>query len=301
MKNWIFSALILTFCFTIKAQEFSNDTINHAKNSVIDTNDFQNDWQFSDYLMEQNEIDLAILNLILASRKGYSDTERDSLNFKIGKLFLRKKEYSKSSEYFKKIEAKNTDLYQNAQLFSSFNQIFIGQYEVSKQTNDSIKHLLYIKHPLFSINQYGLALLERKMEEAEKIRKENQLDTTSKDVLINLVQIHDEIMCEKQKSPLIAGLLSTVVPGLGKYYAGRKGEAYSAFLLNLVMGGVLYENIRKNGISHPQTILYGSIFSVFYVGNIWGSAVSVNIKRNENKKIINDEILFNLHIAIKSL
>ena len=94
----------------------------------------------------------------------------------------------------------------------------------------------------------------------------------------------------KRKSPFIAGTLSAIVPGLGKVYAGNNGQALASFLTCGLLGVVTAENYIKMGVKHPQTIFFAGVFSLFYIGNIWGSAVSVQIvkieKQLENKHII---------------
>ena len=47
------------------------------------------------------------------------------------------------------------------------------------------------------------------------------------------------------------------------------------------MGAVAGENYLKLGIKHPQTLFFSGLFGLFYVGNIWGSAVSVQLIKIE--------------------
>jgi hypothetical protein len=59
--------------------------------------------------------------------------------------------------------------------------------------------------------------------------------------------------------------------------------------------------LRKDGVSSPRFIIYGSLFSLFYIGNIWGSALSVKIKRQEFNEKIDEQILFDMHIPLRTL
>ena len=72
------------------------------------------------------------------------------------------------------------------------------------------------------------------------------------------------------KSPLIAGMLSAVIPGSGHIYAEHYGDGFTALLLNgLFIGGtfvaVKQENYAIAGVA-------GIIGLPFYIGNIYGAA-----------------------------
>jgi hypothetical protein len=102
----------------------------------------------------------------------------------------------------------------------------------------------------------------------------------------------------KRKSPFVAGALSAVVPGLGKVYAGNNGQALAAFLTCGLMGVVAGENYIRMGIQNPQTIFFTGLFGLFYVGNIWGSAVSVQLVKIEKQLENKHNILVSIKIPI---
>jgi hypothetical protein len=104
----------------------------------------------------------------------------------------------------------------------------------------------------------------------------------------------------KSKSPLIAGLLSGIIPGAGKFYAGKKGDAISAFLSTAGLGLVTWENFRKSGLNSFKTIAFGSVLAVTYIANIYGSAFTVRILETEYKENVKSTILFDLHIPLRS-
>jgi hypothetical protein len=65
------------------------------------------------------------------------------------------------------------------------------------------------------------------------------------------------------------------------------------------MGLVACENLIKDGIKDPKTIIFGSLFGLFYIGNIWGSVISVKLTRDEFNKEINEQIIFNLRVPLR--
>jgi tetratricopeptide (TPR) repeat protein len=73
-----------------------------------------------------------------------------------------------------------------------------------------------------------------------------------------------------EKSELLAGILSAILPGSGYVYAGRYGDGLTAFLLNgLFIAGTV--TAVQNGW-YPAAGLTGGIGLPFYLGNIYGSA-----------------------------
>lgn len=103
---------------------------------------------------------------------------------------------------------------------------------------------------------------------------------------------------KKVKSMLLAGCLSAIVPGLGKVYAGNNGQALATFLTCGLFGAIAAENIVKQGLNSPSAIIFTSIFSLFYVGNIWGSALSVQLINTEKQFENKHNIMVGLKLPI---
>ncbi len=80
-----------------------------------------------------------------------------------------------------------------------------------------------------------------------------------------------EYKLAKQKSPLKAALLSSVIPGLGKVYIGKFRIGLSTAFVNGLFAYQTYESIHKLGIKHPLSILNLLLTTIFYSSNIYGS------------------------------
>ena len=94
-----------------------------------------------------------------------------------------------------------------------------------------------------------------------------------------------------QKSPVLSGLFSAVVPGLGQGYCERWGDALYSFVLSV--GGLassyyFWDRDRK------FAIFTGTLGSFFYLGNIYGG-IGAAILYNKNKK---DEYIRKAHQEI---
>ena len=76
------------------------------------------------------------------------------------------------------------------------------------------------------------------------------------------------------KSPLLAGFLSTALPGSGRVYVGRPNDALITVFLLGVLGWGAYDGFSENGISSRKGWTLGTIGGIFYLGNIYGSVVA---------------------------
>jgi TM2 domain-containing membrane protein YozV len=76
------------------------------------------------------------------------------------------------------------------------------------------------------------------------------------------------------KSPLLAGFLSTVLPGSGRVYVGRPNDALLTVFLLGVLGWTAYDGFSENGVSSRKGWALGTLGGIFYLGNIYGSVVA---------------------------
>ena len=102
----------------------------------------------------------------------------------------------------------------------------------------------------------------------------------------------------KPKSPLLAGAMSAVIPGSGKIYAGDLRSGVSTLLIVGALGGMAAESWIKLGGRDWRTIALSSVFGLFYIGNIYGSALSVSVIRNTYQDAEKATLLFDLRIPL---
>ena len=107
-----------------------------------------------------------------------------------------------------------------------------------------------------------------------------------------------EIPNYKPKSPLLAGAMSAVIPGSGKIYAGDIYSGVSTLLIVGALGGMAAESWIKLGGRDWRTIALSSVFGLFYIGNIYGSALSVSVIRNTYQDAEKATLLFDLRIPL---
>lgn len=86
-----------------------------------------------------------------------------------------------------------------------------------------------------------------------------------------------------RKSPLLAGILSGIVPGSGRAYTKDYKDAIVSFIFVASSGYQAYRRFRERGIKSPTGWIYGGITLGFYVGNIYGAVKSAKLFNQKQK------------------
>ncbi len=89
---------------------------------------------------------------------------------------------------------------------------------------------------------------------------------------------------QKYKSPVAAAIMSTVLPGSGKAYVNRWGDAFISLLFVSTNAYAAYRAFNKKGIKSINGWIFGGLAFSFYSANIWGSAKAA---KTYNRDIIN--------------
>ena len=97
-----------------------------------------------------------------------------------------------------------------------------------------------------------------------------------------------------KRSPFFAGVLSTVIPGAGRLYTGRIGDALTSLITVGVAGWQTYDGFNRDGLSSVKGWTFGTIGTIFYVGNIYGSVISARVYNRQ----IEDEFLTTLSVEL---
>ncbi|MFH2141743.1 MAG: hypothetical protein ABIJ97_04930 [Bacteroidota bacterium] len=254
---------------------------------------------FINHLLENELYDDAIF-LLKSDNKNYS-LSADSLYYYIGIAYYSLKQTDSSSMYFKKVDTTSV-FYNKSVFYNSFGNIVQKKYDLSYNllTNFRTNKKEFNEFKNFQLS--SIALLSREMITFDSLKNYYSLSYFP---LVehekNYLEYADRINNFKPRSKFVAGFLSGVIPGLGKVYTGKYGEGAAAFLMVSAMGLVTYENCKKDGLFNYKTIIFGGIFSVYYVGNIWGSVFSVKFRRDEFNNEINHQIMLDLHIPLRRI
>jgi hypothetical protein len=256
------------------------------------------DLKFIDHLVKTGCFDEALY--LLDSHECSSFQMNDSINYLKGWSLYSLNRLTSSSDFLLKVTTQSS-LYLKSHFFAAYNYAQTGDFdkatEVLDKTEFNAENLVSLKN----FQTAGIKLLQYNIPSFEKwLSKTDRNDIEINESAGNLLNISEEIKNHKSKSSMVAGLLSGIIPGAGKLYAGKKGAAISAFLSSATLGLVTWENYRKNGLNDFKTLAFGTAFAVTYIANIYGSVFTVRILKSEYKENVKNTILFNLHIPLNN-
>ena len=272
-------------------------------NAFTQYSNFSKEIKFANYLSERqmNIEAIYILNNIDTSE--LSQNQKDSLNYYYGQLFFNQKNLLKSASYYNKISS-NSLWYTKSKLYASYDYAFenLPLNAIATLDNITANPTDSLLTELIIFEKASNKLLVKDFKGYDSLRKNFTYKSYALTVPENKMDIYfkKEIKI-KYKSPFVAGVLSAIIPGLGKFYAGKKKQGVGSFLPIISMGILAAESYNKGGIKSANFIGFASLFSLFYVGNIWGSVVSVRVVNNERNRFYTNEILFNMQLPIRNL
>ncbi|MBO4244360.1 MAG: hypothetical protein J5882_04815 [Bacteroidales bacterium] len=124
------------------------------------------------------------------------------------------------------------------------------------------------------------------------------INQTPADINNPLLTPEVKSFCQRKldkKSMLIAVSMSAVLPGSGRIYCGYVREGIMALLRSgFELAHVAY-GFHKYGYKDPYPLFFASLSACFYVGNIFGTAKSVNKYNNTIKKKHDEQIVDYMH------
>ncbi|MCF8373893.1 MAG: hypothetical protein K9H64_19880 [Bacteroidales bacterium] len=259
---------------------------------------FQKEFSFSNYLILQNEFQEAIF--VLDKIQPTNSDQTDSLNYLKGWALYNDKQLKESAVFLQKISV-NSRFHTKSIFFSAYNNYHIGYICIGDSILSSIILNDELEKTLRNFELAGSSLLKRDLADFDKRASHfHQQYYQFANEEEKLLELRKRIGDFNPKSPVVAGILSAIVPGLGKIYSGHVGGGVSAFLVITALGAITWENYHKAGTNNPKTWIYGSAFAMTYAGNIFGSVYSVKAYRDEFEQHISKAVLFNMHIPLRN-
>jgi hypothetical protein len=261
---------------------------------------YKNELPFIEHLIDKQFYKEAI-HLIDANFKNYNKKQQqDSLNFYEGWAHYSLKNLDQSTNSFLKV-GKESSFYLKSRFFAGYNQAYSQNYDVARKIFSQINGGDETTLSLVNFELCGVSMLQGDWSNAShELEQLNSKIASINEQVSALKQITVEHGKHRLKSPLLAGIMSGIIPGSGKIYVGRTGQGIAAMIATTGFGLITWENYRKLGIGHFKTIFFGSIFAANYVSNIYGSVISVRINENEYQDAIHNQILFQLHIPLRN-
>jgi len=261
---------------------------------------FSKEIKFVKYLQDNEQFDLANAVLNNIDSLYLNTSQKDSLFFEKGWFAYVQKRIDTAIYYLQKVSISDSRFLKSS-FFAQYCNAYLKQYEESEIGFKKIPVQDSLEIELKSFELAGLALLQKN----EHIYKDYQKYFRYKHyMLVNeelaFDKYNNERMALKFRSPVVAGILSAVIPGLGKVYAGKKKQGLGAFFPVLSSALLTWEAYNRGGLKDARFWIFGTIFTTFYIGNIWGSISAVSIKNQEINRSYENKILFNMHIPLRN-
>lgn len=246
-----------------------------------------NDADFVNYLLDKGLVTDA---LVLLGEKNYVPS--DTLSWLRGLALFDDRQFEAADTWLKAV---NGPLSEPALFFdivakTQLDSIAAAKIALSAYTGQYME--------LAALQRGGLALIEG---DAAAYASEASHFTYADYRLTDRESALDDLArsLSRKRSPFLAAAMSAVLPGAGKIYAGQTGPGVSSLLTVGALGAITAEQWKHYGFKDWRTILSGSLFAIFYIGNIYGSYVSVGIQeqvlRDERKALV----VYNIHIPLR--
>ena len=258
----------------------------------------QNTWVSDDYDFVEYLIDEGLKQdaSALVRRDVYFPS--DTLTFLRGWTRYQLKDLQPALELFRAVPSSST-FAQKAFFYGNAVSAHMGDYAAPAKLLETYDGPY---RELGSLQRAGLALLSKDPEAYKKAAKDfGYADFALVDAEKQLDEIFASRYERPAKSPWLAAAASAVVPGLGKIYSGRIGEGIEAFLLTGISGAITAEHWIKDGPKDWKTIVAGAFTAALYIGNIYGSYVSVSIYNNNLRDVQDTAILYDIHIPLRTV
>lgn len=259
------------------------------------------DYQFGGYLIGKGLLRDA-LTLTSTLPEDYTPEARDSMLHLSGWALYHSQQFAPAAEKFAKVGI-GSPLYPKSAFYGAICDLEGGSIAHAKERLN-----LFASTPqatpyneLLAFERGGIALLEGNMVEYEELRKEFAYNTYA---LAEEQRTLDKIALNRPKelSPWVAGVASAIVPGLGKIYAGDIGGGVASFLLVGAFAALTADSWVKAGTpANLRTIAYGTVGSLLYVSNIFGSVASVKVYYQNFEEINRQAVMYSIHIPLRNI
>jgi hypothetical protein len=286
---------LLKYCILIFSQ-----LIPFLINAQTDST-YQNEVAFIHHLIDRKKFDDAIFVANAALLKFQQDEQTDSLRYLKAWSFYNQKKLDSSATNFLFIAPKSP-VFAKARFFATYNLAHCRKYAEATEIISTFETKDTLLTEFKKFQRAGLNLLTRNFSafDAESLQFSGKYYAFANEE-IKLNELKKQLTNYRPRKAWKAALLSAIIPGGGKWMVGKKGEAASAFFVVGGLAAATAESFRKSGPRNFRTILAGTGFLFFYSGNIIGSAYAAQSQNKLFYDSIDQNILFNLHVPLRTL
>jgi hypothetical protein len=258
------------------AQQSEPDTIPSAAHAL----------RFADFLYDLHEYALAESEY--RRYLFFTPNAHDSVSFRIGICKLRGDSRNEAALWFHRLSESATSSHMrlSAQWAEGYALFHFGRI----QEADSLLTICHIQPSITDDRTRFLAAAVRLAIGRPCNWKALRGDEAPDQLWEALETLERDHIRNPPKSPLLAGMLSAAIPGMGKVYAGHWEDGISAFFMVGISAWQGYEGFRKEGISSAKGWILGGLAAAMYGGNIIGSVLQVRIDIRASEESYHEQI-----------
>jgi TM2 domain-containing membrane protein YozV len=195
----------------------------------------------------------------------------DTIRFKIGLSLQRIGRLNEAADYFDQETVRSVFFKEAGREY--FKSYFLQEnYNLFRSNfNDKINS----KPAFYSGESKNLYYFSFLFAEEPLPEKSFLLTSVTEDKRGDLDLFYDKKISISYKNPVLAGLLSALIPGAGKIYTHQFGDGITAAIVTGLTAFLAYSNFKAGHKFRGWAFAAASAF--FYGGNIYGSAVSAQI------------------------
>jgi hypothetical protein len=252
-----------------------------------DLYNFDNTKKFAQYLAKSGQFDIATREY---ERLVFMRPDNDTLKTTLLSLYRRSGKLEDGLSRGKQLFPDLTKMPANAALEYSRTLLLKPAY---KEAQSFAENNSLLPHGDKLILSATSEILRDNYKQANQILK--ALKDDEHHLAIDYKELTQQALEAKHKSPALAGFMSAVIPGTGRFYTKDWKDGLISMLFIGTMGFQAYRGFLKSGTNSTRGWIYGTVGLGFYLGNIYGSAQSAkfyNKKKRQNIKNSLDK-LFN--------
>lgn len=255
--------------------------------SAQDLYNYDNTKKFAEYLAKSGQYELATREF---ERLVFMLPSNDTLKTSLLSMYRRSGKFDESI-----LRAKQ--LYPDVTMMSAGSAVEYGRTLLLKPNYKAAKDFWEINQQVSLSDKIILSATAEILQ--DNYKRANQILQTLKDedhrLAIDYKDLANKAISIKKKSPALAGLMSAIVPGAGRFYAKDWKDGIVSMFFVGTMAFQSYRGFHQSGVKSTRGWIYGGVALGFHLGNIYGSVVSAKGYNKKSHQFIRNKIdnLFN--------
>lgn len=285
--------VLFGMCFLIRAQDIKTEYYT-PKNIYCFANSLYDE---GEYLRAAGEFQRCLFTF------DSLPTNADSIFYKIGLCYRLGGNFPQAINYFNKVIDKypkgvnsSNAYYQIALTYS-----LMGKHKESNEflnINFRFTNQNDIKLKMYHLMAFNY-ILNKEWKQAIDFLSNGDEIIKRDSVTIRLVDYAKEGKRLPHKNEFLAGLFSSIIPGMGKMYCNRSWDGFFSLVTIGLTSWQAYDSFRKDGTKSVKGWFFGSMSTVFYLGNIYGSVVSAKIYNEQQEEKFLAKVKLSVNVELR--